>query len=190
MIAEPLLRGPRVVVRRATADDVGAIVAFYTTNEDHLRVTGPKRPEGFATEDFWRDRLAFDEADYHLGRLVSMFVFDPDANPRRNIIGTVNFSNIVRGVFQACKLGYSIGAAHEGKGLMYESLTLAIDYAFAKLNLHRIMANYMPGNRRSAQLLARLGFVPEGYARDYVQIAGRWQDHVLTALTNPNWTET
>jgi ribosomal-protein-alanine N-acetyltransferase len=46
------------------------------------------------------------------------------------------------------------------------------------------MANYVPTNERSGRLLRRLGFVVEGYARDYLFIGGRFQDHVLTALTN------
>ena len=63
---------------------------------------------------------------------------------------------------------------------------MAIDHVFHALKLHRIMANYMPTNVRSARLLRRLGFVPEGFARDYLFIAGAWQDHVLTALTHPD----
>lgn len=53
--------------------------------------------------------------------------------------------------------------------------------------MHRIMANYMPHNQRSGALLARLGFEREGYAKDYLLIDGKWQDHVLTALTNKEW---
>jgi ribosomal-protein-alanine N-acetyltransferase len=48
------------------------------------------------------------------------------------------------------------------------------------------MANYMPANERSGKLLKRLGFTVEGYARDYLFIAGAWQDHVLTSLANRN----
>lgn len=33
-----------------------------------------------------------------------------------------------------------------------------------------------------------LGFKVEGYAYDYLLINGRWEDHVLTSLTNPAWT--
>ncbi len=43
------------------------------------------------------------------------------------------------------------------------------------------------GNERSVRLLRRLGFVVEGYARDYLLIQGRWQDQVLVGLTNPGW---
>ena len=47
------------------------------------------------------------------------------------------------------------------------------------------MANYMPNNTRSGTLLERLGFEKEGLARQYLQIAGRWEDHILTSKLNP-----
>ena len=77
--------------------------------------------------------------------------------------------------------------AEQGKGYMTEGLKSAIDYVFQELNLHRVMANYMPHNQRSGNVLKRLGFVVEGYARDYLLINGKWQDHILTSLTNPHW---
>src|SRR5262249_8356125 len=103
------------------------------------------------------------------------------------VMGYANLSNFVRGAFHACYLGYGIGAAHQGKGLMAEALALVIEHAFTELRLHRIMANYLPTNERSARLLRRLGFVKEGYAPRYLFINGAWRDHVLTALTNDRW---
>ena len=67
---------------------------------------------------------------------------------------------------------------------MYEALRAAIEYAFDTKKLHRIMANYMLANVRSGKLLRRLNFSVEGFARDYLRIAGKWEDHVLSALTN------
>jgi ribosomal-protein-alanine N-acetyltransferase len=64
---------------------------------------------------------------------------------------------------------------------MDEALAAGLDWAFGELGLHRVMANYLPRNERSGRLLARLGFEREGYAREYLKIAGRWEDHVLTA---------
>ena len=69
---------------------------------------------------------------------------------------------------------------------MYEILTGGIDYLFNVVGLHRIMANYIPGNKRSASLLMRIGFEYEGLAKSYLKIAGQWQDHILTAKLNPN----
>ena len=103
------------------------------------------------------------------------------------VLGYVNLSNIVRGGFQACYLGYALAERSQGSGYMTEALRTAIDFAWGDLKLHRIMANYLPQNERSAKVLQKLGFVIEGYAKAYLFIGGRWQDHVLTALTNERW---
>ena len=119
---------------------------------------------------------------YEAGLAMHFALLTPDG---QQMIGACNFSGIIRGAFQACYLGYHIDYAHQGQGLMQEGLEAGIGYMFDTQNLHRIMANYIPGNERSARLLERLGFEREGYAKAYLNIAGRWQDHVLTALVNP-----
>ena len=72
---------------------------------------------------------------------------------------------------------------------MTEALSAAIPFVFETIGMHRIMANYMPANERSGALLRKLGFEVEGFARNYLYINGGWQDHILTALTNPNPSE-
>jgi len=57
---------------------------------------------------------------------------------------------------------------------------------FNHFNIHRVMATYMVTNDRSQALLERLGFEKEGYAKSYLNIAGTWEDHILTALVNPS----
>ncbi len=71
---------------------------------------------------------------------------------------------------------------------MVEAVLAAVRFAFERLRLHRVMANYMPHNQRSGAVLRSAGFTVEGYARDYLLIDGRWQDHVLTAISNPKWS--
>jgi ribosomal-protein-alanine N-acetyltransferase len=109
----------------------------------------------------------------------------PSGRTEPLVIGFVNFNAFQRGPFQACLLGYSLDEHHQGKGVMFEALERAIAHVFGELKLHRIMANYLPDNARSGKLLERLGFVREGYARNYVHIDGRWRDHVLTSLVSP-----
>jgi len=123
-------------------------------------------------------------ADFLADRAVTVVLldkFDPDGP----ILGQVSLRNIIRGAFQGCHLGYSLDQQAVGKGLMFEALTSVIAYGFGEMGLHRIMANYIPTNERSGRLLRRLGFVVEGYARDYLFLAGKWQDHILTSLVNP-----
>ena len=69
---------------------------------------------------------------------------------------------------------------------MTEIVDASVSYVFQELNLHRIMANYVPENSRSARVLEKLGFEKEGLAKSYLKIAGRWRDHVLTSKLNPN----
>lgn len=95
------------------------------------------------------------------------------------------FFTIVRSPLQACYLGYSVDLDWEGKGAMSEAIPAVLDHAFGPLGLHRVMANHLPENERSARLLKRLGFETEGYARSYLFLDGAWRDHVLTARVNP-----
>lgn len=121
------------------------------------------------------------------GKAARFLLFKKE-DPYR-LIGLCNFTQIFYGAFQACYLGYKIDQLEEGKGLMFEALQRALEYVFEELHLHRIMANYMPANTRSAKLLHRLGFIIEGYAKDYLFINHKWEDHVLTALTHERWKQ-
>ncbi len=121
--------------------------------------------------------------DYENGAVVR-WVLCLREDPHR-VIGRVNYTQIARGPFQSCMLGYAIDAGHEGRGLMREALEATIEHVFAVLRLHRIQANYVPDNQRSGRLLERLGFVREGLAKNYLYINGAWRDHVLTARLNP-----
>jgi ribosomal-protein-alanine N-acetyltransferase len=104
-----------------------------------------------------------------------------------NLIGIINFTNIVAGAFHACHLGFSIASNREGLGLMREGLQATITLVFDSLELNRIMANFQPSNFRSARLLSGLGFRVEGFAKDYLLINGVWEDHILTSLLRRDW---
>jgi [ribosomal protein S5]-alanine N-acetyltransferase len=177
----------RTVVRTAVVADAAAIVLFYVENRARFEPFDPERPPIFYEERFWRMQILQNEEDLAADRALRLFVFrrsEPD-----RVIGSIGFSNIVRGAAHYCQLGYALAGDAEGQGLMSEALRAAIDHAFRELNLHRIEANYLPHNLRSGALLRRLGFVVEGYSRDYLRIAGRWEDHVRAALLNPAWTD-
>lgn len=69
---------------------------------------------------------------------------------------------------------------------MTEIVELSVNHVFQTLDLHRVMANYVPENVRSARVLEKLGFEQEELARSYLKIGGQWCDHVLTSKINPN----
>jgi ribosomal-protein-alanine N-acetyltransferase len=160
---------------------------FFAENfEGHLRPWSPPPPEaGFGT-DYWAGRLAAFEAEFAAGTSARWVMLAPEGSPDE-VVGTCSFSQIVRGPFRACVLGYQVARRHEGRGLMAEALSAALEHAWRELRLHRVMANYRPENLRSGRLLERLGFVREGFAREYLFIDGAWRDHVLTSKTNPHF---
>ena len=191
----PELTTERLAVRLARPGMQAAMARFLNQNfEGHLDRWSPPATTSFFTEAFWRERLAIAVEEYHAGR-SARFVLQAGAAaaPDAPILGTCNYTNVVRGPFLACNLGYQVARSHQGLGLMSEALRATNAFVFGEMKLHRIMANYRPENTRSGRLLERLGFAREGLARDYLFIDGAWRDHVLTALANPafpqEWVE-
>jgi [ribosomal protein S5]-alanine N-acetyltransferase len=187
----------RLTISLADPDDAADVIAYYRRNAAHLERWEPPR-EPVVVHDLAQRRAAIAQrraalaqrrADAAADRGCSFFARTRDGKGERGgtIVASVNLSNIVRGVFQACHLGFSVDAAYEGKGVASEAVGAVVRYAFTELRLHRVMANYQPVNERSGNLLRRLGFTVEGYARDYLYIDGAWRDHVLTSLSNADW---
>ena len=178
----PRIETQRTIVRLAEIRDTPAVLDYYVRNREHLEPFEPLRTSDFYEANTWSIRLGYFLDSFQADRSLNVFLFT--RNQPSRVIGAIGFSNFVRGAFHACYLGYGLDRGYEGQGYMREALEASIRYVFNDLRFHRIMANYMPFNRRSGGLLRRLGFVVEGYARDYMQINGRWEDHVLTSLTN------
>lgn len=163
------------------------LARFFEENfAGHLdRWSPPPPPDGFGAS-YWARALAVFAKEFEAGATARWVMLAPQSSGPE-VVGTCNFTQIAKGPWRACVLGYQIARRHEGRGLMREALSATIDYAFRDLRLHRVMANYRPENARSARLLERLGFVREGFARDYLFIDGAWRDHVLTSKTNPEF---
>ncbi len=160
----------------------GAMLDFVTRNREHLKPWSPPEPSNLYTLAHWQEAVMKYALALDNGSAVRFWLCPRDQPGR--VIGSIGFSQISRGPFCSCVLGYQIDHEHEGQGLMSEALRASMQYMFAEQRLHRIAANYRPENTRSGRLLARLGFRIEGFARDYLYIDGAWRDHILTSVTN------
>jgi ribosomal-protein-alanine N-acetyltransferase len=177
------IQTPRTLVRVVDAGDAQRLLRYRVQNREHLAPWEPLRESSYYTLDHCIQTLADSRDAMRLDRAYPFIVLDLTGN---EVIANFTFANIVRGAFQACHLGYGIAAGRQGQGLMREALEAALSWAFRDLDLHRVMANYMPRNERSGRLLERLGFEREGYAKRYLQIAGVWEDHILTSRIRTN----
>lgn len=97
------------------------------------------------------------------------------------LVGAITLDNIRRGPAQTGTLGYWIGAAHARQGYMREAILAVVHHAFTMMDLSRIEAACLPENAASRGVLEKSGFKYEGVAQSYLQINGRWRNHVLYA---------
>lgn len=182
--AAPRIESARLVCTIPPPRAAPRLLAYAIENEQHLARWEPPRPEAYFTEGFWHRRLEMNHDEHAADQSLRLAILRRD-RPEGPLVGHLNFNTIVRGAFQACTLGYSLDHRMEGQGFLSEALAVTIPFVFRDLGLHRIQANYVPTNERSARVLRRAGFVVEGYARDYLYVGGAWRDHVLTSLTSP-----
>ncbi len=183
MSTVPEFSTPRSVIALPSADDAPLLQRYRIENRHHLGPWEPERTTAYYSIEGSRRSIAGATTMARAGLGYPLLAFDLE---HTRILASFTLSNVVRGVFQACHLGYGVARDMQGRGLMYEVLQSGLGFAFDHLQLHRVMANYMPRNARSGRLLQRLGFEKEGYARRYMCIAGCWEDHVLTARIRPD----
>lgn len=171
-----LLRGDRVVLRRLGAGDEEAFLEMVAVSRrlHHPWVSPPADTDGFAG---LLERTASDD-------FVSLLGWDRGDGA---LVGVVNLSQISRGLFQSCYCGYYANAPRARRGLMTETLSLGLRYAFTIERLHRVEANVQPGNATSLAIVQRLGFRHEGFSPRYLKIGGRWRDHERFAMTVEDW---
>jgi len=109
----------RLLLRLACDTDAYRLADYYCWNENFLKPWEPIRDSSYYQPAAWSKRLHI-MAEMH--RRKSAFHFILLDKRQTEVIGVINFSNIIRGTFKACYLGYSISEMRQGKGLMYEAL--------------------------------------------------------------------
>ncbi len=85
------------------------------------------------------------------------------------------------------ELGYVLGRAHWGQGLMREAVVAACSQAFGTLGIRRIEAEVNPDNVASCALLDAVGFTLEGKLRQRWVSKGRAHDTNLYGCLAEDW---
>ncbi len=171
------LSGENVRLRPATMDDFDAWSALRRQSRAFLEPWEPKWEDRELTRASFRERLRRINQLWEEDATYSFLIF----NNTSALLGGINLSNVRRGVAQTGSLGYWIGEPYRRQGHMRETLQVITCYAFFDLGLHRLEAACLPRNEASINLLRSSSFKPEGLAREYLKIAGKWEDHLLFA---------
>jgi ribosomal-protein-alanine N-acetyltransferase len=182
--SDPLrLVGDLVFLRPPDRGDYETWSALRARSRDFLAPWEPSWPPDALSRPSFRARIARYGEDWRSDQGYNFFIFRAD----ETLIGGVGLSNLRRGVAETGSLGYWIGEPFARQRFMSAALPLVLDFAFDRLRLHRIEAACLPTNVPSRSLLLRTGFQEEGYARRYLLIDGKWQDHVLFAILREDW---
>ena len=172
------LTGDRVFLRPPERGDYEAWAGLRAGSRDFLSPWEPNWPPDALSRANFRARVARYAEDWRTDQAYNFFLFAHD----ETLVGGIGLSNIRRGVSETASLGYWVGEPFARQRYMTAALPLVVDFAFERLGLHRLEAACLPSNIPSRSLLARAGFQQEGYAREYLCIAGKWQDHMLFAI--------
>jgi ribosomal-protein-alanine N-acetyltransferase len=138
----------------------------------------PIWPADDLTRASFRRRLRAHAEEIENDEAYPLLIFRDD----ETLVGGLTVGQIRRGVSQTGTLGYWMGEGFAGRGYMSRAVRAAAHFTFGSLRLHRLEAACLQHNAASMRVLERVGFRREGFARSYLRINGRWQDHVLYAL--------
>jgi ribosomal-protein-alanine N-acetyltransferase len=163
------------------------VLDYYLRNKDFLKEWEPLRSEEFYTIGVQEWLLDDSFLGFTCGNLVKFWVFKKNCDDK--IIGSVTFSNIVGGNFSNCHIAYNMDKDEINQGYITEAIKKGIDIIFNDYKLHRIEANIMPKNKASLRVVEKLGFRKEGLAYKYLEINGKWEDHIYMALLNDKVTK-
>jgi ribosomal-protein-alanine N-acetyltransferase len=172
------LTGTLVRLRPPERSDYEDWASLRARSRNFLAPWEPSWPPDALSRANFRLRVARYAEDWRTDQAYNFFIFAHDGT----LLGGIGLANMRRGVSETASLGYWIGEPFARQGYMTAALPLVLDFAFGRLRLHRVEAACLPTNVPSRALLLRTGFEQEGYARQYLCIDGKWQDHLLFAI--------
>jgi ribosomal-protein-alanine N-acetyltransferase len=168
----------RMILRAPVHADYRAWVALREQSREFLIPWEPSWAPDHLTRKSFTNRVYWAQRSIANGTAVPLFLIRREDEA---LLGAITLDNIRRGPAQAGTTGYWIGAPHARHGYMREALMAVVHHAFAVMDLSRIEAGCLPENTPSRRLLESCGYKYEGVAQSYLQINGRWRNHVLYA---------
>ncbi len=174
-----ILHTPRLVLRPLVEPDAAAIVAYRYDPE-------------VARHQSW-DRYGEDDARALIAALADACPGTPGAWFQWGICDRISGELLGDCGLKTLEdprlglLGYTLGRAHQGRGLATEALRAVIELAFDRLTMHRLSASVDADNHRSLALLERLGWRREAHHRRSEWFKGEWVDDVIYAQLQSEW---
>ena len=168
----------RLTLRAPLHSDFRAWVALRKESAGFPKPWEPTWAEDHLSRKSFTNRVYWAQRSIANGTAVPLFLIRRSDD---SLLGAITLDHIKRGPAQSGTTGYWIGQPFARQGYMREAIQSLVHYAFHTLDLSRIEAGCLPENTPSRRLLESCGYKYEGVAQSYLQIAGRWRNHVLYA---------
>lgn len=175
------LKTSSIILENIISVDLDQYLKHLIDNKDWIKEFEGEKDKDYYTLSYQKNLIEGKRKLFEEDREYRFVIIHRETS---EIIGVIALSNIVRGVFQSCFLGYGLSQKNLNKGFMTEAVGLITKFAFEKLNLHRIEANVMPRNKASIRVLEKNGYISEGISKKYLKINGIWEDHVHMVILN------
>jgi ribosomal-protein-alanine N-acetyltransferase len=176
------LQPERLIISTLLIDDAEMLNNYLIRNTSFFKAYAPLRLNETYTVEWQQKKISEYLESRQKEQEIRFFLFE--SNNPTEIIGDIGYSNIIKGAFWSCYLGYRMDEQKTRKGFMFEALSKANQFMFNVMKLHRIEANIMPHNTASIALVEKLRFEFEGYSKNYLKINGKWEGHNRYALLN------
>ena len=168
----------RMTLRPPIHGDFRQWAALREASADFLQTWEPTWAADHLTRKSFTNRVYWAQRSIANGTAVPLFLVRREDEM---VLGAITLDHIRRGPAQSATTGYWIGEPYARNGYMREAIEAVVHYAFTTLDLSRIEAGCLPENTPSRGLLEKCGYKYEGVAQAYLQIHGRWRNHVLYA---------
>ncbi|SFC39130.1 GNAT family N-acetyltransferase [Tropicimonas isoalkanivorans] len=166
----------RMLLRAPVHGDFRAWTSLRRDSRGFLQKWEPVWAPDHLSRKAFTNRVYWAQRSLTAGTALPLFLVRSEDEA---LLGAITLDNIRRGPAQAGTFGYWIGEPFARQGYMREAIVALTHHAFTALDLSRIEAACLPENAASRGCLEKCGFKYEGVAQSYLQIAGRWRNHVL-----------
>lgn len=169
--------GDGLVVRTYTPDDDVALFDLIDANRDRLRpwMLWERTTKGPGDTRAWIESCLASPTDLEGNALWV----------DGQLAGGIGLS--IDTLANSGAIGYWIGGAHEGRGIVTRACARFFDHGFDQLGLHRMELSAAVGNDRSRAVALRLGMQQEGIARDGCRVADGYLDLVMYGILEEEW---